>query len=58
VSWPRWPELGRLGRRGEALGSRPNAPVIEHGECAKLRRGRAEAIGLYRYGPEEGTWRT
>jgi hypothetical protein len=41
VSWPRWPELGRLRRLGgrRALGSRPKALVTKRGECAKLRRG-------------------
>jgi hypothetical protein len=30
------------------------APMIERGECAKLRQGLARAIGLYRRGREEG----
>jgi hypothetical protein len=33
-------------------------PVTERGECAKLRQGRAGAIGLYRRGREVGARRT
>jgi hypothetical protein len=34
------------------------ALVTERGECAKLRRGRAGALGLYRREREEGVRRT
>jgi hypothetical protein len=57
VSWPRWPELGRLGGRRSSRFT-VKTPVTERGECAKLRQGRAGAIGLYRRGREVGTRRT
>jgi hypothetical protein len=57
VSWPRWPELGRLGGQRSSRFT-ATALVIERGECVKLRQGRVGAIGLYRRGREEGTRRT
>jgi hypothetical protein len=50
VSWPRWPEFGRLGGRRRALGSRPKAPVTKRGECAKLSRGHAVGVRRARRG--------
>jgi hypothetical protein len=48
----RWPELGRLGGRWSSRFT-ANAPVIERGECARLRQGCPRANGLCRCGREE-----
>jgi hypothetical protein len=45
VSWPRWPELGRLDRRWSSRFT-AKVPAIERGECARLRQGCPRAIGF------------
>jgi hypothetical protein len=57
VSWPRWSELGRLGKQRSSRFT-GKALMTERGDCAKLRRGRAGAIGLYRRGHKEGAQQT
>jgi hypothetical protein len=65
LAWTRggWGELAAVAGARAACGRRSSrfmakALVTERGECAKLRRGRAGALGLYRREREEGVRRT